>query len=165
MQSEFDLFEQFLTDKNDNNNSNKGQTMKKVFLSLDSGANKKTEQLYYTELINAWHQIHTLGTLVERGYTHRNGSQVIEPTLYFMNVTDKQFSYLVDLARKYEQESILVVDQTNNKAFLVYTDRPRQPVYIGQWTKVASEQLPDLDGFTRIADEFFSALPAESVAV
>lgn len=158
MRLKFELFEHFLKTEQDSNQSNKGQTMKKVFLSLDSGTNKKPDQLYYTELIHAWHEIHIMGTMVEGGYTHRNGSQVIEPTLYFMNVTDNQYEYLIKLARKYEQESILVVDQTNDKAFLVYLDRPRKPVYIGQWTKVSSEQLPDLEGFTRIANEFYSAV-------
>lgn len=132
--------------------------MKKVFISLDKGANKKAQQTYYTELINMYNQCHVLGTMVEGGYTHRNGTQVIEPTLYFLNVTDRQYDALLELARQYEQESILVVDQTNNKSFLVYTDKPKSPIYIGQWTQVKCEELSNLEGFIRIADEFWSAV-------
>lgn len=132
--------------------------MKKVILSLDKHDNKQKEQTYYTELMAAYNNTLATGWLAESGYTHRNGSQVIEPSLYFMNVSDKQYEYLLDLARKYDQESVLVVDQTNDKTFLVYLEGPSNPIYIGQWTQVSSTQSPDLEGFTRIADTFYAAV-------
>lgn len=132
--------------------------MKKVILSLDKHSNKQKEKTYYTELMAAYNNTLATGWLAEGGYTHRNGSQFIEPSLYFMNISDKQYEYLLELARKYEQESVLVVDQTNDKAFLVYLDKPNEPIYIGQWTQVNSTQIPDLEGFTRIADTFYAAV-------
>lgn len=132
--------------------------MKKVILSLDKHDNKQKEQTYYTELMAAYNNTLATGWLAEGGYTHRNGSRVVEPSLYFMNVSDKQYEYLLDLARRYDQESILVVDQTNDKTFLVYLEGPSNPIYIGQWTQVSSTQLTDLEGFTRIADTFYAAV-------
>lgn len=58
-----------------------------------------------------------------------------------------QLSVIYDLAKEYDQESVLVINRLNG-CFLIYVNqKPLGAQYIGQWTKQTKQ--PETDAWTK----------------
>lgn len=131
-------------------------TMYSVFLSLDTQDNPKPERTYYTESIAAYHNSYIATTLVKGRYKYEDGKTLEEKSLYAINCTPKMINYLLTLAHKYNQESILLVNQLTRKAFL-YNLAQGSTESIGTWTEVTESEALESHAFTKIADSYFIA--------